>query len=95
MFSNERIILKPGLYGIMLSYSIQVYQAIHEEWLRCFDSLAIPLTIMKIVSAGVHQVHGFTGVRKFTREMKGYGEGFSTPRHFETAILPCAMRPRV
>lgn len=47
MFSNESIILKPGLYGIMLSYSIQVYQAMHEGWLLCFASLTIPLTIMK------------------------------------------------
>lgn len=64
MFSNERIILKPGFYGIMPSYSTQVYQAIHEKWLMCFDSLAIPLTIMKIVSADIHQVHGFIEVRE-------------------------------
>lgn len=62
MFSSEGIILKPGLYGIMLSYRVQVYQAVHEKWLMCFASLAIPLTIMKIVSAGVHQAHGFTEV---------------------------------
>lgn len=63
MFSNDRIIFKPGLYGIMLS---TVYRYIKQYMRNDSRALtpAIPLTLMKIVSAVIHRVFGSIEVRE-------------------------------
>lgn len=64
VFSNEIIIFKPGLYGIVLS-TVYRYSKQYMQTDSCaFEYLAITLALKKIVPAVIHQVFGSTEVRK-------------------------------